>query len=270
MAKTRDETINSIRSERKSKRKWIYLIIALILFLGCLFILNKQITNIWLNVSYKPQQNRTLSVNDLEKNQRKARNAMVKRVDSKSDKAVDESVTLKDILNSGKYYKDVKDNIIGSLYLPTAADVSLPVLLGGSNQEIQRKNMLVGASTPLSNMIIGKSTNIVIGAHNMLSHGIMFSNLTDMDYGDYIYLTNGKYIYVYEVYSKFEVDPDQVEIYDQNQHNKRDIVTLYTCNTDGSKREIIRGELEYKIKNSKASPKLMKHFNFSKSKKISL
>lgn len=269
MRLTRKEIITEVRNERKHHRRMFYTMLSVFFVVALLLVGNWQLQNIWIEAVYKPQQQESLSISQIRKNQKKAKS----NVDSaaKPNKAISEHMSLSDITNSKKYKQHMKDFIIGAVYLPQAGNVSLPVILGNSNETIQKEGLAVGAVTPKSNMKIGKSSPFSIGGHNMnVNEGVLFSKLTNIPYGGKAYLTDTRYVYSYKVYKKYEVSPNQVEIFKHHTYKGKKILLMYTCNTDGSKREILEAYQTKKQKFSKAPKKITNKFNFSSKKKTSL
>ena len=83
--------------------------------------------------------------------------------------------------------------------------------------------------------------NLSIAGHNNYD-GTMFSKLNKMDIGDIVELTdlNNKTI-EYKVYSKYNVDPNDVNILKTNDENFRE-VTLITCSNYNKDRLIIKAQ----------------------------
>ena len=88
-----------------------------------------------------------------------------------------------------------------------------------------------------SNDINGKG-NLCLAGHNMRNFS-MFGNLRKVDIGDTIVITNlNGEEYVYKVYEKTYVNPDQTEVLKDTDEA---IVTLVTCNDASNKRLIVKG-----------------------------
>lgn len=90
-----------------------------------------------------------------------------------------------------------------------------------------------------SNNIDGTG-NLCLAGHNMRNLS-MFGNLRKLANGDKIQITDlkGKE-YVYEVFDKFYINPDEVQVLENTDES---IVTLITCNDASNKRLIVRGRL---------------------------
>lgn len=261
---TRSQSLANYQKRVKNKHKKIYLGIAGLLIVATCFIFSTQIQNIWVQFVYKPAQTQLLDINQIRRNQVTA--PKIGNQTPKTDKAISESVKLGDIVNASKYRKNMSKYIIGAIYLPHAANVSLPVLLGNPNPKIQKEALAVGAVTPISTINFN-SDNFTVGSHQMLQRGVEFSNLIDQKSGDKVYLTDTINVYTYKVYRKVEIDPSQVSIMTQHRHKGKRILTMYTCNSDGSKREVVQAYRSKTTKYNKMPKKITKHFNFSSKKK---
>lgn len=92
----------------------------------------------------------------------------------------------------------------------------------------------------ISNNNIDGTGNLCLAGHNMRNMS-MFGNLRKLNNGDEIKITDlyGNE-YVYEVYEKTYINPEQVEIL---RNTDESIVTLITCNDASNKRLIVRGKL---------------------------
>ena len=106
--------------------------------------------------------------------------------------------------------------------------------------EYSDANALWKSICKITSVNIDGTSNLCLAGHNMRNL-TMFGNLRKLGSGDSIEIIDlkGK-TYLYEVYDKFYINPDQVDII-----NKTDdpIVTLITCNDSSDKRLIVRGRL---------------------------
>lgn len=92
----------------------------------------------------------------------------------------------------------------------------------------------------ISDNNIDGTGNLCLAGHNMRNL-TMFGNLRKLNNGDKIEITDLKgNKYVYEVYDKFYVNSNQVDITDRTSEA---IITLITCNDTSDKRLIVRGIL---------------------------
>ena len=106
--------------------------------------------------------------------------------------------------------------------------------------EYSDANALWKSICKITSVNIDGTSNLCLAGHNMRNL-TMFGNLRRVDKGDYIEITDlkGKK-YIYEVYDKFFIDPQEVSIMNPTSDA---IVTLITCNDTSDKRLIIRGKL---------------------------
>lgn len=127
------------------------------------------------------------------------------------------------------------DNVhsIGAISVPEVG-LQLPILYGISNT-----NLAIGAGTMKKDMKIGKG-NYALAGHNMNNNTTLFSPLTKAEKGMKMYTTNYKRIYTYSIKKIFIIEASQVDVI-EDKGNER-LLTLVTCNYDGSKRLIVQGE----------------------------
>ncbi len=104
---------------------------------------------------------------------------------------------------------------------------------------VNEQSLLKSICKISSNNIEGTG-NLCLAGHNMRNTSF-FGNLKKITNGDIIKITDlygNKYIY--EVYKKFYVKPDQTEIL---KNTDESIITLITCNDSSTQRLIVRGKL---------------------------
>ena len=106
--------------------------------------------------------------------------------------------------------------------------------------EYKDSNALWKSICKITSVNIDGTSNLCLAGHNMRNL-TMFGNLRRVTNGDKIEITDlkGKK-YIYEVYDKFYIEPNEVSI--MNPTNDA-IVTLITCNDTSDKRLIVRGRL---------------------------
>lgn len=124
---------------------------------------------------------------------------------------------------------------IGAISVPEV-DLQLPILYGISNT-----NLAIGAGTMKENMKLGKG-NYALAGHNMNNNTTLFSPLTKAEKGMKMYTTNYKRVYTYSIKKIFIIEASQVEVIEDKKDQR--LLTLVTCNYDGSKRLIVQGEYE--------------------------
>ncbi|MGG0655907.1 class A sortase [Rummeliibacillus pycnus] len=140
------------------------------------------------------------------------------------------NISLQDVLNAQTKKKDV--HAIGAISVPDV-NMQLPIVYGISNV-----NLTIGAGTMKANQIMGQG-NYALAGHNMNDGKTLFSPLTKAKNGMNIYITDFQNIYEYKISDMFIVKPTQVEVI-QDQADEK-VITLVTCNYNGEKRMIIRG-----------------------------
>lgn len=133
--------------------------------------------------------------------------------------------------------KDSNQTVVGKVAIP---DVNLSLaILKGVGQE-NGDPMIKGATTNKLGQEMGKR-NYVLSSHAVKNPTLLFSPLFGVEYGNKVYLTDEKNVYIYEVTDIDTVEPTDVEILDDIDGKK--MVTLYTCTQAGTKRLVVKGEL---------------------------
>lgn len=140
-------------------------------------------------------------------------------------------LNVKDVVKA--QFNQKKLNAIGAISVPQV-NMRLPVLYGVSNT-----NLAVGAGTMKPDQKMGKA-NYALAGHNMNNGKALFSPLTNAEEGMQVYLTDFKKIYEYKIEKLHIVQPEQIDVIDDTNDK---MITLVTCNYDGSKRMIIQGKL---------------------------
>lgn len=202
------------------KRKISLAIGVILLVLGMALIFNKQIMG--FVVSHMTEQAIT------QFDESKAKNSADVNFDFKDVK----NLSIQDVLKAQMNSKDVHS--IGVLSVPEVG-LELPILYGVSNT-----NLAIGAGTMKENMTFGQG-NYALAGHNMNNNSTLFSPLTKAKKGMTMYTMNKKKIYTYKITSIFIIQPTQVDVIEDQKKTK--LLTLVTCNYDGSKRMIVQGEL---------------------------
>lgn len=132
--------------------------------------------------------------------------------------------------------------MIGRLYIPSI-DVNVTVFNGITNDILH-----AGVGTMRPNLTMGEG-NFPIAGHYSHDPSIMFGDLTSVEMGDKIYLTNNETIYEYEVYDTRVVEPNEVHWIEDaiSEEHGKPIISLMNCyyvdgkNTDD--RFFVFGEL---------------------------
>ncbi len=94
--------------------------------------------------------------------------------------------------------------IIGQLYIPSI-EINVTVFNGVSNDILH-----AGVGTMRPDLTFGEG-NIPIAGHYSQDPSILFGNLTAVEMGDAIYLTDNEHVYEYEVYETKVVEPTEVQ-----------------------------------------------------------
>lgn len=114
--------------------------------------------------------------------------------------------------------------IIGRLYVPSI-DINVTVFNGVTNDILH-----AGVGTMRPNLTMGKG-NFPIAGHYSQDPSILFGNLTAVELGDEIFLTDNEKVYEYIVYDTKVVKPSEVEWIREDvatEHGKP-IVSLMNC-----------------------------------------
>lgn len=143
---------------------------------------------------------------------------------------------------SDKDYENIlnpyDDGVMGYIEIPEI-DVMLPIYHGTSVEVLEKGvGHLYGSSFPVG----GESTHAVLSSHRGLPNQTLFTDLDQMEKGDYFYITVGLDTIAYVVDDIRTVTPDDTESLEIVQG--MDYVTLVTCTPYGinSHRLLVRGE----------------------------
>lgn len=114
--------------------------------------------------------------------------------------------------------------IIGRLFIPSI-DVNLTVFNGVSNQILH-----AGVGTMRPNLVMGEG-NFPIAGHYSRNKEVLFGNLTAVEVGDEIFLTNNETVYEYRVYKTRKVLPSETEwiLDDVAEEHGQPIISLMNC-----------------------------------------
>ncbi|WP_025026625.1 class D sortase [Caldalkalibacillus mannanilyticus] len=89
------------------------------------------------------------------------------------------------------------------------------------------KTLKLGVGSVVTDVFPGHIGNFVLAGHRSRTYGKQFNRLDEMETGDLIILETLDHHFVYEVVSKFIVEPDGVFVLDQNVSGQE--LTLITC-----------------------------------------
>jgi len=135
-----------------------------------------------------------------------------------------------------------KDKIMGYVDIPKI-HVSLPIAHGTRNDILEYEvGHMYGSSLPIG----GESTHAVITGHTGLKTAMLFTDLTEVDEGDYFYINIVGEKHVYQVDMINVVLPEDDYRFLQVEDGQ-DYVTLYTCTPYGinDHRLLVRGRRVY-------------------------
>lgn len=132
--------------------------------------------------------------------------------------------------------------IIGRLFIPSI-QLNLTVYNGVTNQILH-----AGLGTMRPDLTMGEG-NFPIAGHYSRYGNTLFSNLTDIEIGDEIYLTDNEKVYEYHVYETKVVEPSEVHWIDHevSEEHGKPIISLMNCffvdNVNTGDRFFVFGEL---------------------------
>ncbi|MCZ8516356.1 class D sortase [Paenibacillus filicis] len=115
-------------------------------------------------------------------------------------------------------------------------EVALPVLEGVSSGNLKSAAVhFTGTALP------GRMGNVVLAAHRSYVYGRLFNRLDEVQEGDEVVLQTAQSSFTYRVTGSETVDPTEVSVLKQPKSGA--LLTLITCNEDGSKRLIVHAAL---------------------------
>ena len=146
----------------------------------------------------------------------------------------DKSESIKQELSDSLNLDDMELTDVLTLSIPSI-DLEAPVL-----PETTVESLNVALTQIKKNQVPGKN-NFTIAGHNSAVYGRHFNRLDELEYGDRIYLIDGKKKFAYKVESKTVISPTDLEVLN-NVEGKSEI-TLITCTLNGTKRIAVKGRL---------------------------
>lgn len=180
-----------------------------------------------------------------------------------NENLVQNGVVLADPFDPKKYVPDQKsyadllnpngDGVMGSLEIPKLS-LKLPIKHGTQAETLaDAVGHLEGTSLPTG----GKGTHSVLSAHRGLPSAELFTNLDQMEIGDYFCLYILDEVLYYEVDQIKVVEPKEIE--DLKLDAQNDCVTLVTCTpySINSHRLLVRGQrCEAPSEDTEVAPKV--------------
>lgn len=121
----------------------------------------------------------------------------------------------------------------GVLSMPEV-DMELPILDG-----LSEENLLAGAGTMKEDQLPGEG-NYALAGHNWHDRQTLFSALHRAEEGMSVFLAVDGEVYEYVVTTIKMVAPSRIDVIDDQEHP---MLTLVTCNHDGTERLIVQAEL---------------------------
>lgn len=140
--------------------------------------------------------------------------------------------------------------VIGGIAIPDVS-LSVSILKGVANA-----NLAVGAGTMKPDQQMGVG-NYALAGHNRIG-GQLFNPLHTAELGMTIYLTDAENIYIYEITNIEMVDATRIDVIEDRDET---MITLVTCNTDGSRRLIVQGAFLEQTPVDQASSEILDYFN---------
>lgn len=131
---------------------------------------------------------------------------------------------------------DIQDkSILGVLEIPKI-NLKVAVKEGTEGETI---NYAVGHF--LNTAMPGQNGNFALAGHRNYSTGEFFLKIDQLEKGDEIKVTTYDSNYIYEVTESEVVKPNNMEVLKETE---KPIITLVTCNEEGSERLIVKGDLK--------------------------
>ncbi len=125
---------------------------------------------------------------------------------------------------------------IGKIYFKEQG-ITVPVVEGVTNEAL-----LAGAGTLKPGQEVGKG-NFALAGHRLgTNQSVLFSHIIDLNPGDHAKLTIGDKSATYIIQDKQIIEPTEIQYIDDNQGEG--LLTLVCCTDDGTKRWLVRGQLE--------------------------
>ncbi|MGO2696478.1 MAG: class A sortase [Bavariicoccus seileri] len=213
------------KPSKKSHSIGLSILSALLLLIGLALVFNQQIKDILMDRLVAEQKTEQYTATVLKDNNEAPANFDL-------DTVVD--VDMSEVLKATMTQSDLP--VIGFIAVP-AVSLDLPIYKGVANEQL-----LSGAGTLREDQKMGIG-NYPLASHRMANPTLLFTPLLNLKLGDKIYLTDLETIYTYKTTYIDTVEPDRIDLaYEEDVTTT--VVTLFTCNVTGSKREVFRGELE--------------------------
>lgn len=215
------------------KQKFLSILSRILIIVGILLLLSPRITSWWID--YRSKQNTAateeISAKTLQDNLGKESNFDFDAIDAISPTGV--------LLDGSAVDERL---IIGRLLVPSV-DLNLTVYNGVTNQILN-----AGVGTMRPDLTMGEG-NFPIAGHYARTPNVLFANLSAIEIGDKIFLTDNENTYEYQVYETKIVRPTETEwIYDEVAEERGSpVISLMNCyyvnGVDSGDRYFVFGEL---------------------------
>lgn len=215
------------------KQKFLSILSRILIIVGILLLLSPRITSWW--IGYRSKQNTVateeISAKTLQDNLGKESNFDFDAIDAISPTGV--------LLDGSAVDERL---IIGRLLVPSV-DLNLTVYNGVTNQILN-----AGVGTMRPDLTMGEG-NFPIAGHYARTPNVLFANLSAIEIGDKIFLTDNENTYEYQVYETKIVRPTETEwIYDEVAEERGSpVISLMNCyyvnGVDSGDRYFVFGEL---------------------------
>lgn len=240
----------SVKQRSSNKKAWLLATVFAVVGIGLLAyqpVMNYIIGPMQLNKAYAKAN--TLSAEDIQANAE--RFASEKLSQEELDKLFDyDSVRTITTLEVSPVINT--QNVIGGIYVPSV-NMMMPIMYGVS-QDVLKSS--AGTMKPEQRM--GEGNYAIIG-HNSRNKNALFAPIRRINEGDSMYITDKNKVYEYKMTAKKVVQPTAIHVIDDVEG--KTILTLLSCNEDGTKRVVVQGELVNEFDYADASKELLKAFN---------
>lgn len=200
------------------KRKKIFGLI--IIIIGIIFIFITPIMKFFINnkVDNTLNEFEELKVEEIENNNQEEGDFDFENISEISPSKV--------LLNPGKINKNL---IVGQIVIPSL-DLNLTIFKGLSENEL-----FAGVGTMKNNQVMGEGNYAIAGHY--AENNTLFGDLTSIEIGDIVKITDKNNIYEYKIYDTKVVDPNQIDLIEDAEAEKRGkpIISLMNCYYEGKK-----------------------------------
>lgn len=216
-------------------KKWLYWLLVLILAIVSLVLIFNQQVKDYLVGSYQP----TVTKQSIQSNSKKKASYDFSNV---------QDLNLQTVAQARANKESVK--VIGVITIPDIK-MTIPIAKGVDNI-----TLALAAGIMRTDQQMGEG-NYALAGHNMANGSkILFSPLYyHAKVGQKIYITDLDKVYEYKIYERKFIAATQVEVVNNTTEK---IITLITCNDDGSRRLMIRGSFVKSYAYDQAPAKVQK------------